>query len=1504
MRIGNFLPALFFFLVFQSGAIAQQKVSLSAHGLYELNPSVLNGFPNLVFSTHINSRLPVLQLDNKSFLINYPDRSSDPEYPNEQLNIYSKLLSLKIAPSDSGFLTYVQDSTENPGDFSGFQDTLIVKSRIERDLDYYQGDNTNYYTNWSEVTPGEGWIWTYLNKGATLSTILPSWVNKFTGTLAVKLRLRGVSRDNNANPDHLINVTWKGTTLERSFLGYNYISPDFTFPASASASRTLAVKSVGFTTTTVDRVLVDWIEITGKQVEPVDTIMVALNIPSALQQPGKLTLKVAAGRNYAIADSAGKKIRFPVVLSSTGTSKLIGFSLNGLSASGLFLVDLNTSVPLPVTSPVFYSGLIPGGDENLILITHPDFKTFADDYAAYRSDVTGKKSKVVTTEEIFYRYSALNPTPHAIKAYLQEEWKNNPELKNVMLIGNANWDHREITNKAGKKNFVPSYGNPVSDQWLVAFADTNKLFSFLDIGRLPINKQEDGYNFLNKVKKWEKQKLNDPQVKKFSFINGGFDAAEQRTFFNQTMRIVNDFVYDPTVLGRIDTVIKRTEGYQDAGKETPKIQKTFKDGISWLSFIGHAGSRTWDLMLSDVRELPVGNGLYPFITSMTCFTGDYANPSQESFSEDFVLNKDRGAIGFIGTSGLGYIDLDELLSRGFYSAALKGRNKQMGKAITVAKNELARKYKQNDRVRSIIRQYNLIGDPTLEFPIRNFPDLLVSTESKIEKISDSTFTFHVAIVNGGKVVPDTVIVTLSDEDASGSKIKSITKFPLQSSFLNVSLPVTVSEPGLHTVTASVAFSGVTDSLLENNQISFEVLIPKNDLSLFNLLPNQIISQDSYLLRLFYPGETELAWKIKNDQNQIVLSGSKLVQNLDSLSLSTSFLTPGSHYTIGFTHTGDTNTISVPFVTGAGNAGTQFFQPREVILPDLTKLSNSLVTVQTGTELISAGSAGFDAGNFGFITSGSKTVFCGFRGVLAARIDSLTLEIKESKEFDTYLNLTNADALDTWIKDRLNTNDYLVFTIKDEGSRSLSTGLKSTLRGLGSVYIDSVKIREAWAFGIKLGTQSVKIFEGYSRSRLDKVYAEKSVPFQPGLITMKMPSGGKNQLKSLSFTVTGQDSTWLKSSTTSPAELKSQGNHTITIQDADTVSILFKNSKFTTEPILIFNSVDYAPTFPSGLWGTKKSKSLLAVGEGFSVSTSMFQPFISDSAKSNLHLLFSKDNVTVFEFDTLVAKSHPILPVDFKVPANTIIDTGIYNFVVKIQSGDYFNDFVSVSDTVKVVVSTGVQEFNPKLVVTLNDRELNPAEKETVRKKAKFKFKIDPDGNIPLNDPTKVTISLNNEPQKAVDSLYVVYENGKNITVIDLETELSAGTIKMNIAVKTPFGDYVNNPKVFEYTLIVNENDGITQMANYPNPFESETRIYYLLTGLDDPQKVSVQIYTINGLKIKTISGSSALIGHNLTLWDGRDADGDEVANGLYLYKLIVDFGDKTITQTGKMLKVK
>jgi flagellar hook assembly protein FlgD len=46
------------------------------------------------------------------------------------------------------------------------------------------------------------------------------------------------------------------------------------------------------------------------------------------------------------------------------------------------------------------------------------------------------------------------------------------------------------------------------------------------------------------------------------------------------------------------------------------------------------------------------------------------------------------------------------------------------------------------------------------------------------------------------------------------------------------------------------------------------------------------------------------------------------------------------------------------------------------------------------------------------------------------------------------------------------------------------------------------------------------------------------------------------------------------------------------------------------------------------------------------------------------------------------------------------------------------------------------------------------------------------------------------------------------------------------------------------------------------------------------------------------------IGFNSIYWDGRDHDGDEIANGLYFYKVIYKNDDIVKTATQKLAKVK
>jgi len=96
----------------------------------------------------------------------------------------------------------------------------------------------------------------------------------------------------------------------------------------------------------------------------------------------------------------------------------------------------------------------------------------------------------------------------------------------------------------------------------------------------------------------------------------------------------------------------------------------------------------------------------------------------------------------------------------------------------------------------------------------------------------------------------------------------------------------------------------------------------------------------------------------------------------------------------------------------------------------------------------------------------------------------------------------------------------------------------------------------------------------------------------------------------------------------------------------------------------------------------------------------------------------------------------------------------------------------------------------------------------------------------------------------------------------------------------------------------NKIDGV---YNYPNPFKQGTCFTFNLYQAGD---VAIKIYTIGGRMIKTLSHVGRSFGYNQIYWDGRDADGSALANGVYFYKITVKGQSGEASQMGKMVVMK
>ncbi len=115
-------------------------------------------------------------------------------------------------------------------------------------------------------------------------------------------------------------------------------------------------------------------------------------------------------------------------------------------------------------------------------------------------------------------------------------------------------------------------------------------------------------------------------------------------------------------------------------------------------------------------------------------------------------------------------------------------------------------------------------------------------------------------------------------------------------------------------------------------------------------------------------------------------------------------------------------------------------------------------------------------------------------------------------------------------------------------------------------------------------------------------------------------------------------------------------------------------------------------------------------------------------------------------------------------------------------------------------------------------------------------------------------------------------------------------------------DNLNNAAELSVDFKISEDSDLilNEVVNYPNPFSSETKFTFQTNR--EGAALHIKIYTISGRLIRELEGVS-VAGYNDELtWDGRDEDGDLVANGIYLYKIILTEGGKTKEVIEKMVR--
>lgn len=174
--------------------------------------------------------------------------------------------------------------------------------------------------------------------------------------------------------------------------------------------------------------------------------------------------------------------------------------------------------------------------------------------------------------------------------------------------------------------------------------------------------------------------------------------------------------------------------------------------------------------------------------------------------------------------------------------------------------------------------------------------------------------------------------------------------------------------------------------------------------------------------------------------------------------------------------------------------------------------------------------------------------------------------------------------------------------------------------------------------------------------------------------------------------------------------------------------------------------------------------------------------------------------------------------------------------------------------------------------------------------------------LALNDTSNFRVYLKSPSQNTLEKIsfnQIAYNSSllftpavlpKNSCKISFDpTFIEDGIYTLSVEAQDRSG---NESGKYNYSIsfeVINKST-ITEILNYPNPFSTSTRFVFTLTGNEIPTNMQIQIMTVSGKVVREITQQelgNIHIGRNITdfAWDGKDQFGDQLANGLYLYKV-------------------
>lgn len=479
-------------------------------------------------------------------------------------------------------------------------------------------------------------------------------------------------------------------------------------------------------------------------------------------------------------------------------------------------------------------------------------------YSAYRSsaDGGGYSPIIVDVEELYDQFAfGIREHPLAVKNFISfANTRFTIKPKNVLLVGRGTVysDVRMNDRSAASHeiNLIPTFGNPGSDN--ILGSPDYLAVPTVPIGRIAAINGEEVMTYLDKVKEHEAMLRTAPQtvkdkawMKNVVHAVGGSDPYLQSVIFGY-MNTNRDIVEDTSYGAKVYTFSKNTSlGVEQLTSE--ELTNLFAEGISLLTYFGHSSQNTLEFNIDDPNKYN-NKGKYPLFIVNGCNAGNIFTYDTLrrvggglSLSEDYMLTKDRGSIGFLASSHFGIVNyLNIYTSSIYHSLSVENYGESLGAIQKAALARLLVNVPAGDFYgRMHAEQINLHGDPALKMYASPQPDYII--EEPLVKVSpiplsvaETDFKLEVKWLNIGQAINDSFTVHITRTLPNGTTVdvykqrRAATRFK---DSLELNVPINpITDKGNNSVTVTIDSDGEIAELSEtNNVVTINFLIIDDEL---------------------------------------------------------------------------------------------------------------------------------------------------------------------------------------------------------------------------------------------------------------------------------------------------------------------------------------------------------------------------------------------------------------------------------------------------------------------------------------------------------------------------------------------------------------------------------------------------------------------------------------------------------------------------------------------------